>query len=56
MLLRAHALRSLAKVLQLDDRKAEAAEALRAALELERRKGNVVGQANTASLLEELER
>jgi tetratricopeptide (TPR) repeat protein len=56
LLLRAHALRSLAEVLRLGDRTAEAADALRAALELERRKGNLVGQANTQSLLDELAR
>jgi hypothetical protein len=53
--LHAHALMSLAEVLRLQDRKPEAAAAVREALELLQRKGNIVGESSAASKLAELE-
>jgi tetratricopeptide (TPR) repeat protein len=52
--LHAHALKSLAEVLRLADRNEDAALAIREALDLYRRKGNAVGEAQAASLLDEL--
>jgi tetratricopeptide (TPR) repeat protein len=52
--LHADALDGLAKVLRLADRGPEAAAALREALELCRRKGNLVGAARAESSLAEL--
>lgn len=52
--LHAHALLGLAEVLRLADRKAEAASAVQAALDLYRLKGNVVAGARATSLLTEL--
>jgi class 3 adenylate cyclase/tetratricopeptide (TPR) repeat protein len=53
--LRAHALRAQGEVLRLAGRSDEAASAVREARDLYRRKGHVVGEAQAASLLEELE-
>ncbi|MFL5767949.1 MAG: ATP-binding protein [Actinomycetota bacterium] len=52
--LQAHALMSLAEVLRLQDRDREAESVVEEALELLRRKGNVVGEANAKAVLEEL--
>jgi class 3 adenylate cyclase/tetratricopeptide (TPR) repeat protein len=52
--LHAHALLSLSEVLQLADRQSDAASAVRQALDLYRRKGNIVGEARAESLLAEL--
>jgi hypothetical protein len=52
--LQTHALMSLVEVLQLADRRADAATAVRSALELYRQKVNLVAETRGASLLEEL--
>lgn len=52
--LHAHTLLGLAEVLRLADRNEEAASAVQEAIELYRRKGNVAGEAQAMSLLEEL--
>lgn len=52
--LHAHALLGLAEVLRLADRNQDAFSAVHAALDLHRRKGNVVAEARAALLLEEL--
>jgi tetratricopeptide (TPR) repeat protein len=54
--LHALALNALAEVLQLEGRNAGAAAAAREEIELHRRKGNVVAEAQTAAFLEELGR
>jgi tetratricopeptide (TPR) repeat protein len=53
--LHAHALMALAEVLRLQDRNTDAATAVEGALELLRRKGNVVGEANARAVLQELQ-
>ncbi len=53
--LRSHALVGLAEVHRLAGRSAEAAAALRQAIELCREKGNLVGERRAMALLEELE-
>jgi tetratricopeptide (TPR) repeat protein len=53
--LQAHALLSLTEVLRLQDRLDEARVILGEAIELFRRKGNVVGEANAQAVLAELE-
>ena len=50
--LHAHALMGLAEILRLAHREPDAASALREALDLHRRKGNLAAEARTASLLE----
>ena len=52
--LRAHALMSLAEVFRLAGRPQDAASTLREAIELQRRKGNVVDEATATALLDEL--
>ena len=52
--LHAHALMSRAEVLRLAGRTVDAASTLRDAIELQRRKGNVVDEARATALLEEL--
>ena len=52
--LRAHALMSQTEVLRLAGRTEQAVSTLRAAIELHRRKGNVVDEARATALLEEL--
>jgi Flp pilus assembly protein TadD len=52
--LHAHALMSWAEVLRLAGRTGDAASTLRDAIELHRRKGNVVDEARATDLLEEL--
>jgi tetratricopeptide (TPR) repeat protein len=52
--LHAHALVGQAEVFRLDDRTSEAASALEQALELLRRKGNVVEEARAVAMLEDL--
>ena len=52
--LHAHALVGLAEILRLASREPDAAAALRKALDLHRRKGNLVAEARTASLLADL--
>ena len=54
--LHAHALMSRAEVLRLAGRTGDAASTLRDAIELQRRKGNVVDEARAMALLDELER
>ena len=49
--LHAHALMGLAEILRLADREQDAASALREALDLHRRKGNLAAEARIASLL-----
>jgi tetratricopeptide (TPR) repeat protein len=52
--LHAHALVSQAEVLRLAGRASDAASALREAIELQRRKGNVVEEARAVAMLEDL--
>jgi hypothetical protein len=54
--LHAHALMSQTEVLRLAGRASDAASTLRDAIELHRRKGNVVDEARAMALLEELDR
>jgi tetratricopeptide (TPR) repeat protein len=52
--LHAHALMSQTEVLRLAGRASDAASALREAIELQRRKGNIVEEARAVALLEDL--